>query len=75
MNLKLYDFSKIWIEIILLRTKLKKMLSFQGVIHFCARDNVKRYEFTYVEIVLATEMNMYSLNIYKKLLVLHHLIL
>ena len=55
--------------------KFERMLIFQGVTYFFSGGVVKKYVeimFTYPEIVLVAEINMYM---YKKWLVLHHLIL
>ena len=55
--------------------KFEKMLIFQGVTYFFSGGVVKKYVeimFTYPEIVLVAEINMYM---YKKWLVLNHLIL
>ena len=63
--------------IILLKKKnnKRKILNFQTVTYFFTRGTVNKKEFTYVEIVLVVETNMCNTNIYKKLLVLIHLIL
>ena len=48
------------------------MFSFQGVTYFFTWGIVKKYEFGYVGTVLVAEINIYM---YKKLSVIHHLIL
>ena len=52
--------------------KIQKILNFQGVTYSFTGGIVKKYEFRYVGTALAAELNIYM---YKKVLVLHHLIL
>ena len=56
----------------MLKENRKKILNFQGVTYYITGGIVKKLEFGYVGIVLVAEINIYM---YKKLLVLHHLIL
>ena len=42
MNLKLYDFSQLLLEIILLEKKIKKLLNFQGVTYVFTEGFVKK---------------------------------